>query len=135
MNIDDFPLSWRWTESSHAKLPQEILDGLMPLNEDVAQNISSRIPVNFPISATRLDVSADNRATTEWLSKLDVKSKLVTISWECDTALTLPWTTFCKYWDDFCYPSSDDADFFLENGQHFLRWNHYEVFELDLSAI
>ncbi|MCL1092937.1 hypothetical protein [Shewanella kaireitica] len=135
MNINDFPLSWRWTESSHAKLPQEILDGLQPLNEELAQKLSSQIPVNFPVGATRLDASADNQATTEWLSKLDVKSKLVTISWKCDTALALPWTTFCKYWDDFCYPSSDDADLFLENGQHFLRWNHYEVFELDLSAI
>jgi len=45
--------------------------------------------------------------------------------------LNLPWSVFCEYWDDFCYPSSDDVNIFLGNGEFFLRWHHYEVFEFD----
>jgi hypothetical protein len=43
------------------------------------------------------------------------------LSWYGETAISLPWSLFCEFWDDFCYPSSDDADTFLENGQYFLR--------------
>jgi len=135
MNIENFSLAWRWTNSSHAKFPKEILSQLHPLSVEVANQIADSIPTDFPAGAVRINTSDNDDLTNQWLSKVQVNSERVIISWDRDTALTLPWSLFCEYWDDFCYPASDDADFFLENGQHFLRWSHYEVFQCDSSVL
>ncbi len=135
MDIKEFPLAWRWIESSHATLPKEILNKLHPLSLEAALRLVIATPRNFPPGATRFDSSGNDEATRHWLKQLSVPEQRVTISWDQDTALSLPWHAFCEYWDDFCYPSSDDADLFLESGQLFLRWNHYEVFEHDSSAL
>lgn len=86
---------------------------------------------HFPAGATRFDSTDGVGSTRQWLKRLKVSGQQVTILWDGETALCLPWSVFCEYWNDFCYPSSDDADVFLEDGQFFLRWNHYEVFEHD----
>ena len=135
MDLENFSLAWRWTKSSHAKLPNEALDELRPLTIESAQKIAASSPINFPPGATRLDSSVDDELTRQWLRKIPISTQRVTISWDQYTALNLPWSIFCEYWDDFCYPSVDDADFFLENGRLFLRWNHFEVFEHDSSAL
>lgn len=135
MKLEDFPLAWRWAKPSCSHFSESLLKGLKPLDVNEAQKLAASIPVNFPLDATRHDASVDAKLTRRWLKELNVESNWVTISWDRETALTLRWTKFCDYWDDFCYPSSDDADLFLENGLHFMRWNHFEVFEVDLSAI
>ena len=135
MDLEDFSLAWRWTKSSHGKLPIETLGELRPLTVVSAQRIAASSPINFPAGATRLDSSVDDGLTRQWLRKIPIAKQRVTISWDQDTALNLPWLGFCEYWDDFCYPSVDDADFFLKNGRLFLRWHHFEVFEHDSSAL
>ena len=134
MDIEEFPLAWRWVKSPHAKLSKEILSELSPLSLESAMRLAISTPRNFPPGATRFDSSGNDEATRQWLKQLVVLAQRVTISWDQETALTLPWSVFCEYWNDFCYPSSDDADVFLESGQLFLRWNHYEVFEHDSRA-
>jgi hypothetical protein len=133
MNIEDFSLAWRWTSSSHANFSAKTLSELQPLNIELANELASNLHVDFPVEAAKFDAT-DDQLTKIWLQEINLEPQRVTISWDRDTALNLPWFIFCKYWDDFCYPSSDDADIMLENGRHFLRWNHYEVFELNLRA-
>jgi hypothetical protein len=134
MNIEGFSLAWRWTSSSHAKFSAKTLSELQPLNIELANELASNLLVDFPVEAANFDAS-DDQLSRIWLREINFEPQRVTISWDRDTALNFPWFIFCKYWDDFCYPSSDDADIILENGRHFLRWSHYEVFELNSSAL
>ena len=49
---------------------------------------------------------------------------------ECrQTGLDLPWEIFLEYWDDFCYPSSDDAFVVCEASAAILAWEHEELFK------
>jgi hypothetical protein len=135
MNIKGFSLVWRWTKSSYAKLPEHVLCELHPLDIESVQKLTADRLIHFPVGATRYNSSVNDKSARQWLRQLSISSQRVTILWNKETAITLPWLVFCEYWDDFCYPSSDDADLFLASDQLFLRWNHYEVFEHDPSAI
>ncbi|MFT5706379.1 MAG: hypothetical protein ACI9ES_000658 [Oceanospirillaceae bacterium] len=131
IDIENFSLAWRWTSSSRAKLPIDALSELIPLSTESVSRLASTQVKHFPCGATRFDSTDGPEPTRQWLKKLNVSTQKITILWDEETALTLPWPVFCEYWDRFCFPSSDDADMFLEDGQFFLRWNHYEVFEHD----
>jgi hypothetical protein len=39
------------------------------------------------------------------------------------------WGIFCKYWDDFRYPSSDDLLVWSQQEDWFLYYGHHEIFE------
>ena len=45
-------------------------------------------------------------------------SQTVIVHWDNTTAVETTWEVFAHYWDDFCYPSSDDVDIsrFRESG-------------------
>lgn len=135
MNIEDFPLAWRWTQSTYTVLPKDVLKTLTPLSLESAQLLSESVAFSMPESSLKFDASNEELDTVQWLKNLGVTSHQVTISWSKNMALSVPWSTFCKYWNDFCYPSSDDVDIFLENKRLFLRWHHYERFECNLSAL
>jgi len=130
MNIENFSLSWRWTNSSHAMFSKKLLSELHPLSIKLANQVADSIPDDIFIDGVRFNAS-DEQLTIHWLKEIKLTPQRVTISWDRDTALNLPWSVFCEYWDDFCYPSSDDVNILLGNGKCFLRWHHYEVFEFD----
>ncbi len=130
MTIEEFPLAWRWLQSSHGQLSQHTLDELRPLDPAAVLALTSKMASASQTVFSQL--TADNAdATRQWLQQLGISSQRVTVVWAPNVALSLPWLTFCQYWDDFCYPSSDDANIFLACGRLALRWHHYEVFEYD----
>lgn len=107
---------------------------LHPFSIESANEIADSIPAEKSNGVIRFS-ALDDQLPMQWLKGIRLTPQRVTISWDRDRALNLPWSIFCEYWDDFCYPSSDDVDVFLENGKCFLRWTHYEVFELDEDAL
>jgi len=113
---------------------KEILSELHPLSIESVNEIADFISAEKSNDVIRFN-ALDEQLTMQWLKEIKLPPQRVTILWDRDTALNLPWSVYCEYWDDFCYPSSDDVDVFLESGQCFLRWNHYEVFELDKGAL
>ncbi|MBG9995992.1 hypothetical protein I6F50_13040 [Pseudoalteromonas sp. NZS127_1] len=135
IKIEDFSLAWRWISASHGDFSKDTLNKLIPLSEEQARALIAATPINFPVGAKRFDSTEGSELTRQWLKGLVNDSQTITICWDQETALTLPWLIFCDHWDDFCYPSSDDINFYLESGELFLRWNHYEVFEFDSSAM
>jgi hypothetical protein len=139
MRIEDFPLAWRWTQSSHAVLPANVLASLIPLESTHTDQLYHRGEKVFSdISATSIlqHHSEEFEATREWLVRLPFSANArVLIVWSRDTGISLPWHTFVAFWDDFCYPSSDDAFVFPESGSAGLAWNHYEVFQYVESAV
>src|SRR5262245_1592949 len=139
MDIKRFPLAWRWTSPSHAVLPPEVLMSMHPLEPKEATQLYRRGVQVFGREASAIEashLSEDVERTRQWLSELAVApDQQVCVVWDASTAISLPWKAFVTYWDDFCYPSSDDL-FVLFPGQAMvLAWNHEEVFEVVQDAV
>lgn len=135
MKIEDFPLAWRWTNPKHTVFPQNILQQLVPLNAESADKLSALTAHGFQNQAVEFEASEDIAATQLWLDGLGVSSGRVSIVWDKITAISVPWSVFCQYWNHICYPFSDDIDIFLANDRLFLRWRHDGVFEHDPGVL
>ena len=101
IKIEDFSLAWRWISASHGDFSKEILNKLNPLSEDKARSLIATTPINFPVGAKRFDSTQGRELTHQWLKGLVNDSQTITICWDQETALSLPWRVFCDHWDDF----------------------------------
>jgi hypothetical protein len=139
VGIEEFPLAWRWTQASHAVLPPDVLGSLAPLQGHDADRLylrGEKIFRRHAAAPATHQVLEGPEPTRAWLKTLPIfSSAQVFVVWNRKTAISLPWQTFIAYWDDFCYPSSDDAFVFPEEGTSALAWNHYEVFEFIENAV
>lgn len=138
MDINDFPLAWRWTQPSHTVLPSNVLASLVPLQCDVADRLYRRGEEVFSLAVASkvLHAADDPVATRTWLQSLPfLMQDRVFLGWSRTLGVSVPWQSFVAYWDDFCYPSSDDLFVFPEVGSGALAWNHYGVFEFLESAV
>lgn len=72
-------------------------------------------------------ISTKNNGVSEYLSRIVIESRIL-VSWSPDCAVVTTPYIFIKYWNDFCYPSSDDVSIWPENNAWFLRFFHYEEF-------
>jgi hypothetical protein len=54
MDIKDFNLAWRWTQSSYGRLPEDLLGKLKPLSIEEAKLIAVAIPLNVPPGASKV---------------------------------------------------------------------------------
>jgi hypothetical protein len=137
-SLDSFPLKWRWTDSRWNKLPDNALDAIQPLSESKSRELcqyslefsdqSGLIESSFEHIA-QIDTSGDESEIRQWL--LDRSSDLnqtVVVNWDNELAALVRWEVFCEYWDDFCYPSSDDVAIFPLSGEWFLFYSHSEYF-------
>lgn len=139
MGIEEFPLAWRWTQSSHAVLPADVLASLAPLQSQAADRLYRQGEDVFRRHAAAVvshNASEDPETTRAWLKALAIASHAqVFVAWDRKTGIALPWQTFVAYWDDFCYPSSDDVFVFPAQGAGALAWSHHEVFEFIENAV
>ncbi|MCX7004477.1 MAG: hypothetical protein NTV22_14565 [bacterium] len=137
-SLDEFPLRWRWTQSSHALFPEHELKLLIPLTSATAvrvcqlsaalcgrNGLHTEVLVNIVESDARQEEPA--RA---WLAALPVsRDTQVIVSWDRATALMLPWWLFVCRWDDFCYPAADDVTVLPINGGWLLVYFHFELLQ------
>ncbi len=127
MTIQEFPLAWRWTNPSHSVLPPEVLAGIRPLSASEAAGISTVSPEIASVVSTAASDSVDVR---RWLRIVQPDSRVhVYVSWNRDLAVETSWRIFTEYWDDFCYPSSDDISIVPVGGTWQLIYHHYEQFD------
>jgi len=136
--MDEFPLKWRWTDSRWNKLPEKALNAIQPLTESKARELcqysieftdhSGLIESLFERVA-RIDAPDASPEVRQWLlaRSSDLK-QMVIVSWDSNLAALVRWDAFCEYWDDFCYPSSDDAAIFPMSGGWMLIYSHDEYF-------
>jgi hypothetical protein len=126
MTIQEFPLAWRWTQSSHAILPADVLARIRPLSQPDAALIYGRSSHQRAEDAVSYPASDSTRS---WLR--NVQPDLATsvfVSWSEDLAVETTWEIFTEFWDDFCYPSSDDVSVIPVGGSWHLTYHHYEQF-------
>ena len=131
MNIAAFPLIWRWTQLSHAVLPADVLKALHPMKTAQIASLCHSVTMRRGSHVVKHQATEVSAETGKWLAGLRLPGGRVIAVWNRDTALSIPWQTFVTYWSDFCYPSSDDVDIFVEGGPLVLRWRHDETFEYD----
>ena len=137
-SIDSFPLKWRWTDSRWNKLSNDALDFIQPLSESKSRelcqyslrfsNHSGLIESLFE-HISQIETSDESPEIRQWL--LDRSSDLnqtVVVSWDNELAALASWRVFCEYWNDFCYPSSDDVAIFPLSGEWMLFYSHDEYF-------
>jgi hypothetical protein len=134
--IEGFELAWRWTDPKHAVLPGPVLADIRPLSNKKALTFADEAlrralprPVSewdFSISAERDDPESVRRRLSELFIRRDCE---VIVSWNRELAILTTWGTFIRYWDEFCYPSSDDVTVWSPDAPWALVYRHFRVME------
>ena len=148
-DIESFSLRWRWTDATWNLLPDDDLACIRPLTTRKAAELDEQLrelvnPVCLRIvsetySSLRsiaakpnyatFDTSGDASSTENWLrTVLPSHDGGVFVSWDNATAATVRLAVFIKYWDDFCYPLSDDVVVVPPSAEWVLYYFHEETF-------
>ncbi|HVM48377.1 MAG TPA: hypothetical protein VMU04_10135 [Candidatus Acidoferrum sp.] len=108
-------------------LPPEVLADIHPLTACEAAEIPTVPADNASVVSRSASDFVDVR---RWLRSVQPDSQVrVYVSWSRDLAVETAWHIFTEYWDDFCYPSSDDVMVVPAGGTWQLIYHHYEQFD------
>lgn len=137
VSIEMFKYKWRWTEEKYCLMPSNDLSKIYPLNKLASEKVWKK-SLTFPNGDLEKFENNPNFINTgvpeneEHLIVSWLKEKLgsceVVVSWQPDTAVLTQAEIFIKYWEEFCYPSSDDVTIWPENEKWVLQYRHYEQF-------
>ena len=138
--LEDFELNWRW-EKTHNPIISDLEKAqIEPVSEIESKRLNKVIDY-FEID----DNLRENYIETDWLSAscendekiesfrnslstvLESWNENVIVTWDRTTTLKTTKELFLKYWDDFCYPSSDDVIIISEETNWIMFYNHIEV--------
>jgi len=133
-----FELAWRWTQPSHNVLPLEVMAQIVPVESVAAP---AGLTVRDQLDRAQLtDIQSTNARDIEdarrWLRALPVGSaERIVVRWGPRLAVQTTWEVFTRYWDDFCYPSSDDVEVFPPTRGWILLYHHWDLLEWGRSLI
>jgi len=140
ISLDDFKLGWRWDNIHNSGILPEDKIQLKPLS--ITESKSLYKVINFFQSENNLSngfqpygwilASSESKDSTERFSNYIQEltrnhDENIFISWNRSTCLYTSKDIFIKYWDDFCYPSSDDITIISELTNWVYFYNHIEV--------
>lgn len=137
--LTNFPLLWRWTRETHAKLPPDELESIRPLVEHEAAALCDQVVRELaqrkPEERLQVGDESDDTAVARWLDNVipNGANELLLI-WDRRTAASVPRALFVRRWDDFWYPSSDDLSVIGTDGRWHLEMRHDGLFEFSNSA-
>jgi len=78
----------------------------------------------------QVNADAETSVIQRWLITCSSDlNQTVIVSWNNRLAALVKWKVFCEYWDDFCYPSSDDIAIFPLSEEWMLFYSHSEYFD------
>jgi len=138
ISIGNFRLKWRWTDPTYCELPEDELALIQPLSEGSAKQLWEKSRTflekdsDFSFDKERFQSvdsikCTESKAVKQWLTDRLPTGALI-ISWRPDTAVLTQAALFTKYWEEFCYPSSDDVAIWSETENWLLHYSHEEVF-------
>ncbi len=139
-SISEFPLTWRWTEEEHSKLPDEHLARIVPISPEAANNLWKRSlrlcesgtdirpsTERFEI-VTMLERPHSTDETERWIRSrfetYDLSLIKVWVSWQPDLAVQTDMEIVALYWNSFCYEASDDTSIFPESEEWAIHFWH-----------
>lgn len=131
-NIEDFSLSWRWTDEKYCLMPKDDLSKINPLTQAAAKitfDTTLRLieETQIDVNGELIETSLDRCAVKAFLASRLPEGKII-VNWGEDTSVIMDTSTFIKYWDDICYPSSDDVSVWSEDESWLLQYYHFEKF-------
>ena len=137
MLIQNHKLAWRWTDPTYAVLPSEILAQMYPVPPREAKELFERSLFFLGKDGLRSElhphiVSSEGMSPevgSNWLSQQQPDLELkVSLSWDAEVALLTTWGIFISYWQEFCYPASDDLVVFPKSEVWVFLFHHEEEF-------
>ena len=134
--MDSFKLRWRWTDKQYCLLKDSELSLIHPLDKKSSAEawdkslhfIDKKSEFSPSLSLFHSIESIDTTNTSivsAWLINR-LSSEDVIVSWQPDTAIKTTSELFIKYWDEFCYPASDDVSVWPVSESWVLHFWHYE---------
>lgn len=139
IQISEFTLKWRFTDSRYNLLSEIELEQINPLNNKASNYLYScsseftyieLVSNNLELFSINQEIFIDNYGddkVTKWLKQLNVKeNQTIYLSWDKITGAMTNWNLLVKYWDAFYYPGSDDLLVFDESRNWFLFFSHAE---------
>jgi hypothetical protein len=135
--LENFELKWRWTDSKWAQLPETALSQIRPFVTEKARALSTlaRRTQHFE-HVSDLDAKGDIQEIRNGLRRYVNDPELsVIVSWDAELAVLVSWSVFCDYWNDFCYPASDDIFVYPLSEEWILFWHHDEIFSFARQKI
>ena len=137
--FNEFNLKWRFTEEKYNRLPEEDLSLIQPLSKRRAKEFNRHSRKYFGNASLlksefstvqSVKISDNHEVVRDWLRAKQIHPETrVAVSWDSADCVITPWRLFCKYWDDFCYPSSDDILVWSSTEDWVLYYCHHEIFE------
>ena len=139
MDTSQFPLAWRWTDEQYAVPPADVLAQIVPQTLEQAKALfdeSLGLTDNDGLSPALFNLAqiatghADPSQIMAWLLEHHADGQTqVYLSWQHDTAALTSWGIFAKYWDEFCYPASDDLIVLPADRRWALLYHHSEFMQ------
>lgn len=140
ISFEDFELSWRWDSIHNPDISIEDKVQFKPLSIQESKRINKIIDYfelesNLYKSFEPTDWIRASSETLDSIEKFSNDFKKLTqdynenlfISWNRTTCIYTTKDIFIKYWDDFCYPGSDDITIISEMTKWVYFYNHIEV--------
>jgi hypothetical protein len=132
IHLGDCPLAWRWE-----RIPGTARLAIRPLREDVSERLrplAVRLDPGHGPDVVEIDAATSPATVSTALRALGVPSEAEVVAWWPWGAVVVPWHVFAEYWDDFCYPSSDDLTVWPSDQQWSLGYDHDERFRFRRRA-
>lgn len=136
--LEQFNLKWRWTDPKWNQFSSPTLSKIQPLQAATAKELwkdaltlrqGSRLNPNLFSQVTQIDTTNPRQTVQEWLYQRGVdQDQTIFLFWDQQTAVVTKWEVFYEYWDDFCYPSSDDVTIWPISKEWALCYYHSELF-------
>ncbi len=140
IQFKDFELSWRWDDVHNPNIPIEDKSQIKPLGILESKRINKVITyyesesnlLNLFEPTDWFRASSETKSTIEKFSNnfrilTQGYNENIFISWNRSTCVYTTKEIFIKYWDDFCYPGSDDITIISELTNWVYFYNHIEV--------
>ena len=133
VSLESFSLRWRFWPSEVGVAADARRARLHALASDAAARAHyfglEMFEAMGDADCAELRSLAEPALVEAWLGALPVSTlEAVIVSWDKATALRTDWQFFCRHWDDFCYPSSDDVIVTAQGDQWLLCFRHFEEF-------
>jgi hypothetical protein len=150
-HLRDFPLAWRWTDPRWNVLPSRAILRVHPVDPATAKQGWPRVAIVSESllrqaglianerdrsltdlrlePVVRIDAKGDASMVGGRLADLGIcRETSLTIIWKPDVAVTAAADVFCEFWDDFCYPASDDVVVLPTSNAWVLMYHHEQEF-------
>lgn len=138
IKIADFALNWRWTDPHYCMMPLNDIGQIYPVDEESSKYIWDEsllliddhdelaVPNDKFLKCELADID-QIVDVIDWLKQRLPKCDVV-INWQPDCSVITNTALFIRYWDDFCYLSSDDVSIWPEDQSWVLHYHHSNVF-------